>query len=140
VVIFSRFVLEHIKPNDLLEIHKHIYENTPQSTRVLHLISPSDHRSYEDNSLSTYDFLKYSEAEWNEIQTKFDYHNRLRLPQYLKIFEDSNFKIEYLKYDQVNTESAKYRKFKQLMLHKDFKHFTEEEILASSIVLLLSKS
>lgn len=138
-LVYSRFVLEHIPPKELLEIHQHLYNNTPNKIRILHLISPSDHRSYTDNSISTYDFLKYSEAEWNKIQTKFDYHNRLRLPDYLKIFEKSGFKIEFLSYDKVQKKSKKYKMFKKIQLHPSYKQYTEEEILAGSINILLSK-
>lgn len=139
VLVYSRFVLEHIPHKELLEIHRHLYKATPKNTKILHLISPSDHRSFGDSSISTYDFLQYSENEWNKIQTKFDYHNRLRLPDYLNIFEKSKFKVEYLSYDQVNKNSKKYKMFKEIQLHQDFKKFTEKEILAGSINVLLSK-
>lgn len=138
-LVYSRFVLEHITPKELLEIHQNLYNKTPKETKILHLISPSDHRSYGDNSLSTYDFLKYSKSEWNKIQTKFDYHNRLRLPEYLKIFEESKFKVDFLTYDKIQKNSFKYKKYKKISLHSDFDKFTEEENLASSITILLSK-
>lgn len=138
-LVYSRFVLEHISPEELLEIHKNLYKNTSAETRILHLISPSDHRSYSDKSLSSYDFLKYSESEWNKIQTKFDYHNRLRLPDYLQIFEKSGYKVEFLSYDKVQKNSKKYKLFKQLELSSSYKKYSEEEVLAGSINVLLSK-
>lgn len=138
-LVYSRFVLEHISKSDLIDIHKHIYKNTPGDTKIMHLISPSDHRSYNDKSLSTYDFLKYSKTEWNNVQTKFDYHNRLRLPDYLKIFKETNYTVEYLKYDKVDRSSEKYMKFKELIIHSDFNNFDEDELLASSIIVLLGK-
>ncbi len=138
-LIYSRFVLEHVQPNALLKIHQHLYDQTSKETKIIHLISPSDHRSYSDSSLSTYDFLKYSQPEWDSIQTKFDYHNRLRLPDYISIFEKSNYKVEYLTYEKISKDSKKYKMFKDLNIHNDFKIYTEEELLASSIVVLLGK-
>lgn len=138
-LIFSRFVLEHVTPNDLQEMHKRFFKELKDEVYILHLISPSDHRAYTDKSISHYDFLKYSQKQWDNIQTKFDYHNRLRLPQYLKIFEESGFEIVYLEYDKVDLLSEKYKKFKSLNIHDDFAKFSEEEILAGSINVLLRK-
>ncbi|WP_452220779.1 hypothetical protein [Lacinutrix salivirga] len=138
-LVYSRFVLEHVQPNDILEMHKKFYNDLSKDTYILHLISPSDHRAYSDKSLSYYDFLKYSEKEWNKIQTKFDYHNRLRLPQYLNIFDEAGFEVVYLDHDTVNPKSDKYKKFKALDLHKDYTIFKEEDLLAGSINVLLRR-
>ncbi|WP_046755625.1 class I SAM-dependent methyltransferase [Kordia jejudonensis] len=136
-LVFSRFVLEHIPPKELLEIHKNLAKNLQKPFHVLHMISPSDHRAYDDKSLSYYDFLKYSADEWKQQHTKFDYHNRLRLPDYIRIFQESGFEVVSLSYDTCEKDSEKYRKFKELTLHKDFEHYTEEEVLAGSINVLL---
>lgn len=137
--VFSRFVLEHVNPEDILKMHQKIYKEFRDDVKVLHLISPSDHRAYSDKSLSYYDFLKYSPDEWDAIQTKFDYHNRLRLPEYIELFKTSGFKVSYLDHDQVDKNSEKYRKFKALSLHRYYQQFTEEELLAGSICVLLEK-
>ncbi|WP_034059005.1 methyltransferase domain-containing protein [Lacinutrix jangbogonensis] len=138
-LVYSRFVLEHVKPSDILKMHQKFYSEISNDTYVLHLISPSDHRAYSDSSLSYYDFLKYSKKEWNSIQTKFDYHNRLRLPQYLSVFENAGFDVVYLNYDKTDASSDKYKKFKAIDLHEDYTGFSEEEILAGSINILLKK-
>ncbi len=138
-VVFSRFVLEHVTPQDMLEMHKRFASEYDENTLILHLISPSDHRAYSDKSLSHYDFLKYSRKEWDKIQTKFDYHNRMRLPQFLEIFIKAGMEVLHLEYDKVDKDSEKYRKFKALNLHNDFVKFSEEEILAGSINVLLRK-
>jgi hypothetical protein len=137
--IYSRFVLEHVSPEDIYSMHKKIANDYPDKIKVLHLISPSDHRAYSDKSVSYYDFLKYSKDEWDKIQTKFDYHNRLRLPEYLYIFKKAGFKISHIEHDHVDKTSEKYKKFKALKLHSDYSKFSEKEILAGSICVLLQK-
>ncbi|KAB8151809.1 methyltransferase domain-containing protein [Kordia sp. TARA_039_SRF] len=136
-LVFSRFVLEHIPPEDLLKIHQSFAKILPKSAYILHMISPSDHRAYDDKSLSYYDFLKYSKEEWKKQHTKFDYHNRLRLPDYLNIFTKAGYEVVSLDYDTCDKDSEKYRKFKELTLHEDYKNYTEEELLAGSINVLL---
>ncbi|EDP94500.1 hypothetical protein KAOT1_06172 [Kordia algicida OT-1] len=136
-LIFSRFVLEHIPPKELAEIHRNFAKNLPKPFYILHMISPSDHRAYDDKLLSYYDFLKYSKEEWQKQHTKFDYHNRLRLPDYLEIFKNEGFEVVSLDYDTCDKNSEKYKKFKELTLHKDYDNYTEEELLAGSINVLL---
>jgi hypothetical protein len=138
-LVFSRFVLEHVTPEDLLKMHQKFASDLPRNALILHLISPSDHRAYSDKSVSHYDFLKYSQKEWDGIQTKFDYHNRMRLPQYLDTFSNAGFEVVHLEYDKVDTSSEKYQKFKKLKLHVDFESYSEEELLAGSINVLLRK-
>ncbi|MBF4465636.1 hypothetical protein [Flavobacterium sp. LC2016-12] len=137
-LVLSRFVLEHISPENLSEIHDFLFSDLKSGSYVLHLISPSDHRAYSDSSLSLQDFLKYSEEEWNQIQTKFDYHNRLRFPQYLELFK-KDFEIIFFEHDQINYKSESFKKFKKLKIHNDFAKFTEQELMAGSVNVLFKK-
>lgn len=137
-LVVSRFVLEHVPADNIVEIHDFLFSNLKSGSYVLHLISPSDHRAYNDSSLSLQDFLKYSEEEWNQIQTKFDYHNRLRLPQYLQLFENS-FEVIFYEHDRINYESESFKKFKKLQVHRDFKKYSDQELMAGGINILLKK-
>lgn len=137
-LVFSRFVLEHVNPSAMVKMHENLRQ-LKEDTLILHLISPSDHRAYTDKSLSLYDFLKYSQKEWDQIQTKFDYHNRLRLPQYMTLFENTGFEILEIQYDVPEKNTEKYTAFKELQIHEDFKKYKEEELLAGSINVLLRK-
>jgi hypothetical protein len=137
-LVLSRFVLEHVPPTEIVNIHDFLFSNLKSGSYVLHLISPSDHRAYDDSSLSLQDFLKYSEEEWNQIQTKFDYHNRLRLPQYLELFKNG-FEIIFFEHDKINMGSKGYEKFKELKIHEDFKKYSDQELMAGSVNILLKK-
>lgn len=136
-LVFSRFVLEHVKPEDIFLMHQKFKRELKPGSTIVHLISPSDHRAYVDSNLSLQDFLQYSETEWRKKQTKFDYHNRLRLPQYLSIFKAAGMEIVYKEYDQHGPDSPTYKKFKNLQLHEDFENFSEEELMAGSINVIL---
>lgn len=137
-LVVSRFVLEHVPLVNIKTMHSFFKDHLKSGSYILHLISPSDHRAYSDSSLSLHDFLKYSEEEWDRIQTKFDYHNRLRLPQYLEFFE-KEFEIVYVEHDIMNTNSVAYAKFKELAIHKDFSKFKDKELMAGSINILLRR-
>lgn len=137
-IIISRFVLEHISPMDIESMHQSFADKLKKGACILHLISPGDHRAYTDKSISLYDFLKYSQQEWDAIQTKFDYHNRLRLPQYLEILQQ-NFEVIYVEYSSCVHGSTEHQKLDRINIHEDFKSFSFEELTAGSINVLLKK-
>lgn len=66
-IIVSRFVLEHLSPKDIKKMHQSFENKLKSGSYILHLISPGDHRAYSDKSISLYDFLKYSQQEWDAI-------------------------------------------------------------------------
>lgn len=136
-IVFSRFVLEHVTPNDIVAMHEKFKKELEKGSYVVHFISPSDHRAYSDSSLSLQDFLKYSQQEWDAIQTKFDYHNRLRLPQYLKIFTDLGYDILHHSFDAVKAGSKQQEMFQKLALHPDYKNYSEAELTAGNIQIVL---
>lgn len=137
--VFSRFVLEHVRPEDILRMHQKLNNDGSDDLHIIHLISPSDHRAYNDPSLSLLDFLQFSSTEWKRIQTKFDYHNRLRLPQYLNIFEQAGFEVLFEEHTGLDSKSKQFQLFKQLHIHSDFAGMTEEELCAGAINVLLRK-
>lgn len=136
-LVLSRFVLEHVTPKDMAEMHQKFKKDLPKGSYIIHFISPSDHRAYTDKNLSLQDFLKYSQEEWDAIQTDFDYHNRMRLPQYLRLFEDAGLELVTLTYAGVKEGSEQQRKFRELTVHEDFRNYSEEELTAGGINVIL---
>lgn len=131
-VMITRNVLEHIPYGNLELIHKQAYQYLNRDGFIIHQISPSDHRAYSDKSLSPWDFLQYSGAEWDLIQTRFDYHNRLRLPDYVSLFKNCGLKIVYLNY-----KSARIGQHLPEKIHPDFIGYSQEELTAGSIIVIL---
>lgn len=135
-LVFSRFVLEHVSPLDIKKMHQKFKNEIPEAY-IIHLISPSDHRAYVDSKLSNQDFLRYSDSEWEKKQTRFDYHNRLRLPQYLDIFKELGYEILLLEFESPNINSETYKKFKSVPLHQDYQKYSDDELTAGSINMVL---
>ncbi len=135
--VFTRYVLSHMLTDDVIKLHKKFKDELPNNTIIVHFISPSDLRQHVDKTLSLQDFLKYSEVEWNNIQTKFNYHNRLRLPQFLEIFDKAGLEVLHLSYDSAKIGSKEYELFKKIDLHKDYSKFSDEELTAGNILVVL---
>jgi len=136
-IVFSRYVLSHMNDDDVDALHKKMKSQLKKGTLVIHFISPSDLRQHNDSSLSPQDFLKYSKEEWRKIHTKYDYHNRLRLPQFLEIFKKYDYEIIHIEYESLNKGTKKYDLFKKVQLDEDYKKYSDEELTAGNIFLIL---
>lgn len=136
-IVVSRFVLEHVTPDDIFEMHQKLRNSLKKGTHIVHFISPSDHRAHGDKMLSLQDFLQYSKQQWDAIQTKFDYHNRLRLPQYLDIFKSLDLEVVHLTFDTVKEGTAQFDLFKKVNIHSDYNSYSTEELTAGSINIVL---
>lgn len=136
-VVFSRYVLSHMNENDVDGLHKKMKKELEKGTYIIHFISPSDLRQHNDSSLSLQDFLQYSKEQWDKIHTKFDYHNRLRLPQFLEIFKKYDYEIVHLEYDSIPSDTKKYELFKKVELHEDYLKYSDEELMAGNILVVL---
>ncbi|MFH7018019.1 hypothetical protein [Flavobacterium sp. FlaQc-47] len=134
---FSRYVLSHMNENDVDALHKKMKATLKKGSYVIHFISPSDLRQHNDSSLSLQDFLQYSKEEWNKIHTKYDYHNRLRLPQFLEIFKKYDYEIVHLDYESLTKETKRYDLFKKVQLHEDYRKYSDEELTAGNICIVL---
>ncbi|WP_286965784.1 hypothetical protein [Flavobacterium sp. UBA4854] len=135
--VFSRYVLSHMKENDVDILHKKMKTQLKKDSLIIHFISPSDLRQHGDSSLALHDFLQYSETDWGKIRTKFDYHNRLRLPQFIEIFKKYDYEILYLDYESLQKGTEKYDLFKKVKLHEDFSKYSDEELTAGNILVVL---
>lgn len=131
-VIFSRNVLEHVNNNDIVKMHEFFKGIVSKNGVIVHQISPSDHRSFSDDSISLHDFLKYSDSTWNKMCMSFDYHNRLRLPDYLHLFKNIGFKVLSISYDYNDGETLPPQ------LNGRFNSYSVKELTAGSILLIMS--
>lgn len=134
----SRFVLEHVPPEDIVRIHRSALEWMAPGGMWAHWVSPGDHRSYSDASLSAVDFLRYSPEEWQRIAgNRFAYHNRLRLPHYRQLFEKAGWKVAH---EESSALSAHLESIKRVPVHADFAGFAPEELVAGSLWFFLTRS
>jgi len=61
---------------------------------AIHFIDLSDHFKHQDKSITSINFLRYSDEEWDKIAgNEFVYCNRLRASDYLVLFKEAGFDI-----------------------------------------------
>lgn len=93
-LVFSYGVLEHLTSQSLLELNAEHRRILRPDGLAYHWINLQDHYRNTDRSLSGVNFLQYSEAFWERfINSSINYHNRLRMSDYIKLFKASKGEI-----------------------------------------------
>jgi len=90
----SNSVFEHIPGATIAHILKEAKRILMQEGVAIHFINLSDHFQHQDKSITSINFLRYSEKEWDKIAgNQFAYCNRLRASDYFGLFEESGFDV-----------------------------------------------
>ena len=91
---FSTDVFEHIPLSILKSISLETKRILANDGILVHMIDLSDHFAYFDNSITSINFLQFSEKQWKQwAGNKFMYHNRLRASEFYKLFNEIGMKI-----------------------------------------------
>ena len=124
--ISNTLVLEHIPQNDIPGILNECYRILKPGGIFSCFIDLKDHYSELDRSITYYNFLKFPEWIWKLANTKVLYQNRLRFPDYLKIFDESIFEI--LEYDLTEPHEDDLKALEEMNLSEDYrkKYSTKE--------------
>lgn len=138
IFIFSKATLQHIPPEIIKNIHLNLIRSFP-THKIVHLINCNDHRWQTDKGLSKYEFLKYHELQWQESYSRFDYHNRMRIIEYINLFEELNYNIESIDFEKASQSDIDEYK-EQILPYLDdrFKGFSTVENTAGSLLFRLT--
>ena len=89
-------VFEHIPEEILKNIIKEGNKIIKDDGLFVHKVDYSDHFSHSDNSISSINFLQYSDLEWDKYAgNKYMYMNRVRHDDFIKLFEECGHNILY---------------------------------------------
>jgi SAM-dependent methyltransferase len=134
----SYTVLEHIPPEIIKAILKEGQQILKNDGLFIHKIDYSDHFSHSDKSISSINFLQFSDDEWDKIAgNRYMYMNRLRHDDFVDLFQDMNHQIlinEPTKNDNLLSvvESSNF------MLNEKFKH-KSKDVLATTSAWFISE-
>ncbi|MEY9362209.1 methyltransferase domain-containing protein [Bradyrhizobium yuanmingense] len=85
--------LEHIPKSDIAAILKELRRIMRPDGLILMQIDYGDHFKGFDPSISSFNFLTYSDEDWAPFQSRFQYVNRLRHSEYLQLFREAGFEL-----------------------------------------------
>ncbi len=92
-LVSSSHVLEHIPAADLPAILAECRRLVGPQGVVCHLWNMQDHYAEFDPSISVYNFLTLGQAAWRLVNSGLHYQNRLRLPDYLAMFQEAGLRL-----------------------------------------------
>jgi SAM-dependent methyltransferase len=137
-IVSSSNVLEHIPPDALLDIHTESLRILRPNGIVIHRVNPGDHYANADRSITTANFLRYSEREWRWYGgTGLSYHNRLRCYQHVELLGKAGFTVVI---DRVRLDPRALAAIRtgQVPVHPDFSRYLPEQ-LASDYLWLVGR-
>ncbi|MBN8568910.1 MAG: hypothetical protein J0M18_04720 [Ignavibacteria bacterium] len=129
-------VLEHIPEDILYDIMKETYRVLDTGGIMSNIIDYRDHFAYFDSKINFYNYLTFTNAEWEKLNPSIMFQNRLRHRDYVKMAEDIGFEI--VKNDTTSPDENLFEDLKKMKISTEFTQkysFDEMKILGSQLVL-----
>ncbi len=124
--ILSNNTFEHIYEDILKDILREFKRVLAPTGLMSHFIDMSDHFAHLDQSITIYNFLKYSPKEWDRIDNSIQPQNRLRITHFREMYQNLDIPIT----EEVN-RPGDVKVVKNLSIHAYLKDLSAEEIAIS---------
>ena len=124
--VSSTDTCEHIPGAELGEIFRECFRLLRPGGAFSCRIDLQDHYAYFDRSLSSYNFLRYSDRAWSLVNSPLHHQNRLRSPEYLQLVRDAGFELVVEK--PSGPSEAGLKELESLPLAPRFRRFPPEEL------------
>jgi len=131
----SHTVLEHIPSDVLLAILAEARRIVRPEGLLVHNIDPSDHFAHDDDTITRINFLQFADSEWKALAgNRFMYHNRLRAPDYVRLFEESGMRI--LREERSVDERSKAALRSGFLVDARFSGLTDDDLATTTISIM----
>ena len=132
--ITSNNTFEHIYPNILRDILVEFERVLHEQGLMSHFIDMSDHFAHLDKSITIYNFLLFTEKQWQTIDNSIQPQNRWRINQYRNLYGELNIPI--LKED---VRPGFIDQVQALQLSPPYSGFDEKEVAISHCYVVSDK-
>ncbi|MEM8585339.1 MAG: class I SAM-dependent methyltransferase [Bacteroidota bacterium] len=99
-----------------------------------HFIDMSDHFAHFDSSINVYNFLRYSQHTWNRIDNNIQPQNRLRLPDYMQMYDEQQIPVM-----AVHSRNGQLAELDSVPLAEPFKSMAREEVAKTHAYVISTK-
>jgi hypothetical protein len=134
LLLTSNNTYEHIYPQVLGGIVAKLWSLTAPGGVMSHFIDMSDHFAHMDRSITIYNFLRFSETQWQWIDNPIQPQNRWRLQQHSELYEQLNIPFSEKKIRSGNLEQVR-----QMSLAAPFADMPLENVAISHAYLVSRK-
>ncbi len=135
--ITSTNTLEHIKSQDIVPILKECNRVLRRDGIMIFRIDYEDHFAKSDSRISVFNFLQYSDRQWEPFSPSLHFQNRLRHKDYVTFFHETDFDIMY-EHCQDAT-GADLETLKLLPIDGRFANYSFPELGVRNALLVLRK-
>lgn len=126
-LVNSNNTFEHIYPEILIPILKEFKRVVKKNNGVMsHFIDMSDHFAHFDKTINIYNYLQFTDKQWAWIDNSIQPQSRIRIYDYMKIYNDLKIPISELTFRKGNIEELK-----SIKLSSSYKNISMEEIAIS---------
>ena len=136
-VVYSSTVLEHIPQPEIKKLFVESLRILRPGGHIVHLIDMNDHFIYTDQSISTINFLQFSEDAFKKYNSKFLYQNRLRASRWRQMIIDHGFEIVYW---QPNINHEALSTLSSFPLNEEFASMEADDLCTTSVYVVAKKS
>ena len=119
----SNNTFEHISPEPLADILREFRRVGSPGAVGSHYIDMSDHYSNFDESINAYNYLKFSHRVWRLFDSELQHQNRLRLPDYRRLCDQSGWSIVSEEHKLGSLEELR-----RVRISRDFARYSEQDI------------
>ena len=133
--VSSTNTLEHIPEPDIPPILRECARLLRPGGVMSFRIDMQDHASYSDPRVTPYDFLRFSDRRWRLLTSSLSYQNRLRLPDYRRLFAEAGLEIV----DEAIARPSKEQRaaLARVELAPRFCGYSEDDLAARALEVVL---
>ncbi len=103
-LIHSNNTFEHVFPDVLESLLVEFKRVSRPGGIQSHFVDMSDHFAHFDSSINIYNYLRFSDKQWQWIDNDIQPQNRWRINDYKALFHQIGLKITYLDFRKGNVE------------------------------------
>ena len=133
----STEVFEHVPEKDLYNILIETYNILKPGGIFILKIDYRDHWAFFDKNISIYNYLKYSDQEWERYNPSLHYQNRLRHIDHIKIIKKTSFEIVNVDLNLPSHEEL--IQLKSLKVSEKFQKYDINDLSIKSSIIVLRK-
>lgn len=134
--VISTNTIEHVPFPDLANILREAHRILRPGGIVSARVDYADHYCYADKSIGPYNYMMFSDEDWEKFNSPGHYQNRRRHCEYVELFTATGFKVVSAEplFEYPNTSLPP-----RSTLHKHFQQFNERDLRATGGLFCMRK-
>ncbi len=125
-LICSNNTFEHVYSGVLRNILREFKRVLKPGGVMSHFIDLSNHFAHLDPTITIYNFLRFSQKEWSAIDNSIQPQNRLRWPDYRKMYAELEIPVRL-----ESVRPGSLADLQRVPVHQEFSHYAPEELAIS---------